>query len=283
MKRIFYLIVSLFIVASCFGDGPSYQKSYTLNVTFEYPDSYYSTIFTPDSLWFDKEAGAGIGYNDMAFFEKLNSSKTELLGGWMLSYQEMPSAKKVVDDEEEEGSEEDPDVKPEVLVVDKTYRAYLDSTSTKRNTYVVFKETANMPDHDVQFMMAEYGTCVVESCTVTNTLEVAEAVAANFEKGEKLIVKASGFISQRDENGKIAKDANGKPLLKQTGTAQISLAEFSAQKDSIVSKWTTFDLTALGSVEYIDFEVLVETDKEGMVIPNNFCMDNLVSSINIEY
>lgn len=276
MRRLFYLIFVGILAVSCFGDGPTYQSSYTLEAGFEYSFDYPST-FRPDSLWFDVAAGSGIRCNDLAFFHKLNADKTEVIGGFMASYQEMPKSPKVEEDTDEETEEnegqssesenpEESEESQEPKEVIKTYRAYLKTPGTVRNTYLVFRDSDNMPEHDMWFLMNEYGTCVMENCLVTNTLEVAEAIAANFEKGDKLVLKATGW-----HNGA------------STGKAEISLADFSSQKDSIVSKWTQFDLSDLGAVEYVDFEVEVQSAKTNMEIPTYFCIDNVKASINVSY
>ena len=43
--------------------------------------------------------------------------------------------------------------------------------------------------------------------------------------------------------------------------------------------WSVFDLSSLGEVDYIDFEV-TSTNPE---VPGYFCMDGLLSTIVIEY
>ena len=48
---------------------------------------------------------------------------------------------------------------------------------------------------------------------------------------------------------------------------------------SIVSTWTPFELTKLGAVEYVNFEIL-STKPD---VPAYFCMDNMVVEINLEY
>jgi hypothetical protein len=57
------------------------------------------------------------------------------------------------------------------------------------------------------------------------------------------------------------------------------LAEFTEKKDSIVSVWTPFELKKLGSVQYVDFEV-ISTDPG---VPTCFCMDSMVAEVEIKY
>ena len=266
MKRIFYFSSIVLLTASCFGDEPTIQKSYTLVANFEYGFDY-NEAFGTDSLLFDTTAGAGIGYMDLAFFHKLNEEKTEVLGGFLMSYQEMPKkAEEKEDDSENQEGEEPAPEEPEVVEVDNTYRAYLLDPSKSRNTYLVFRDSDQMPEHDMEFLQSEYGTCVMESCNITNTMAVAQAIAQNFEKGDKLVVRATGY-----------KDGV------KTGSAEATLAEFSSQKDSIVSSWTVFNLSGLGAVNFVEFEMDVQSDNAAGKIPTYFCLDNVKASINISY
>ena len=57
------------------------------------------------------------------------------------------------------------------------------------------------------------------------------------------------------------------------------LADYSAQKDSIVTQWSVFDLAKLKMVEYVDFELISSKPD----VPSYFCMDNMVAEISLEY
>ena len=91
---------------------------------------------------------------------------------------------------------------------------------------------------------------------------MAYRIANTFVDGDKLTLKATGYLDGV-----------------KTASAVIDLAEFSAQKDSIVSTWTRFDLGALGNVDYVDFDVI--STKEDM--PAYFCLDGFVASVTISY
>jgi hypothetical protein len=69
-------------------------------------------------------------------------------------------------------------------------------------------------------------------------------------------------------------DENSKPLSKKAFAARGASA-----KDSIVSLWTPFELTKLGSIEHVDFELI--STKDG--VPPYFCMDNMVFKVDITY
>ena len=64
----------------------------------------------------------------------------------------------------------------------------------------------------------------------------------------------------------------------QTGSAEIYLADYSDQKDSVVTKWTMFDLAKLGSVDAVDFEIISSKDA-----PKVFCLDVMVASVTLTY
>lgn len=97
---------------------------------------------------------------------------------------------------------------------------------------------------------------------VNNTAEVVEAVKQNFVDGDRLVLKATGYL-------------NGT----KTGEAEIELAEYTEQKDSIIVNWTPFDLDKLGKVQYVEFEMISTKDN----IPTAFCMDDMVARISLEY
>jgi hypothetical protein len=104
-------------------------------------------------------------------------------------------------------------------------------------------------------------------CQVTNTTKVAEEIAATFQRGDKLTLVATGY-----KGGQM------------TGKAEINLADYTQNdksgqpKDSIVSKWTNFDLGALASIDKINF-ALVSTKS----VSQYFCLDNVIADIAIEY
>ena len=57
------------------------------------------------------------------------------------------------------------------------------------------------------------------------------------------------------------------------------VAEFTEKKDSVVSSWTAFELTKLGAVDCVDFE-LISTQPD---VPAYFCMDSMFATISLEY
>ena len=65
-----------------------------------------------------------------------------------------------------------------------------------------------------------------------------------------------------------------------TDSAEIMLAERVSGRDSIVSKWTTFDLSKLGSVDKVDFELIIP---EGKDVPATVCIDEVLTSVTVQY
>ena len=243
MKRILLFIASAIMASSCLDDGFQSYQSYTLVSTFEYSE----INFLPDSTCFNTTTPDGFGYDIMNFYHVLDPGKIRVDGGFLLSCQRMPASLNT------EG-------------LDNANRCYVDSLSSLyKNIYSVFIQNPDpllMPKNDIHFPYKENGTCIAQGCFVTNTVEVADSIKANFKLGDRLTLKAIGYL-------------NGS----KTGEADINLADYSAAKDSIVSTWTAFNLTKLGSFEYVDFE-LTSTNPN---IPTNFCMDNFTVNIELTY
>ena len=249
MKRIFFLIATLALAMSCM-EKATYTQSGTVLATFEFSGVNYSEMFGEDSLYFDTKYKGGIGWDLLAFYHQVDKETSEFEGGFMMSYLGMPASGET---EGLSGNE---------------YRAYMKPVkSGLKNTYMVFNQTDSMPEHDMGFTFVEShgstGTCVMKSCQVNNTVAVAKAVNEKFEPGNKLVLKAKGYLDGTE-----------------TATAEIMLAERTTSKDSIVSTWTEFDLSKLGSIDKVDFEILMP---EGMDIPAMVCIDNVVANVSLTY
>lgn len=237
MRRIIYFVIVALIAVSCFDDMPTNSEKYTLDANFEVNDA----VFGSDSVRFDHETGLGIGYMDLAFYHKLNPQKTAVVGGFALSRLKGSGSELGRND----------------LRVNSG--AGLDGSPT----YAVFKyDEPNMPEHDIQFLNNTYGTCEMMGCYVNNTAEVVDSIRTNFQSGDRLTLKAVGYLQGV-----------------KTGEAEIDLASYSALKDSIVVSWTPFYLNKLGSVEYVEFEII--STKEN--VPTSVCIDDVVARISLEY
>jgi hypothetical protein len=96
---------------------------------------------------------------------------------------------------------------------------------------------------------------------VNNTSLVVKTIKERFHLGDRLTLKAVGYL-----DGKMGP------------SVEMLLADYSAQKDSVVTVWTPFELSKLGTVDRIDFELL--STKE---IPLYFCMDNMTATVSLSY
>ena len=246
IKKLLLFFVVAIMAVSCLGEG-GYTESRSVLATFEFSGDY-NEIFGSDSLYVDKDYRIGIGWDYLVFYQKVNEATHEFEGGLMLSHLAYPKSGIV------EG------------LANNKYRANA-KKSTLPNTYLVFEETGSMPVNDVAFNFSQsansIGTCIMTSCSVNNTVAVAEAVEKNFVAGDRMLLKATGYLEG-----------------KKTDSAEIMLAERLTEKDSIVYTWTTFDLSKLGSVDKIDFELIIP---QGRNIPATVCIDNVLASISAQY
>lgn len=241
MKRFFIFLMALVSLTSCFKEGANVKRKYMLEATFQYT----GVRFGSDSTLVNTSDVKGFGYDALNFNHLLDVNK-KFVGGFILSCTEMPAS-------------------GNTSGLMNVYRANVPSKFSPGNIYTVYYHNSlpgAMPEHDVEFAYKENGTCDMLGCYVTNTVEVANFVKMNFKKGDKLSVKATGYLK-----GAV------------TGEAEIALAEFTEKKDSIVSTWTPFELGKLGSVDMIDFEIISSNPD----VPQYFCMDNMVATIDIEY
>ena len=59
----------------------------------------------------------------------------------------------------------------------------------------------------------------------------------------------------------------------------IVLAEYTEAKDSVMYNWTSFDLSKLGVVNFVDFEV----ESTNPQVPGYFCLDGYLASISVMF
>lgn len=256
MKRIFVIVAASCCIVSCLKS--SFSQSYRLEADFE-----YRLDFGKDSVFFEQETGLGVWYRDLAFWHKLNDDKSEFQGGFILSYLKGP--KRSLNEDGQMVVEE---------VDDNFYRAN-SPTGMSGATYMVYHKNPDsslMPtDGAITFPYASVGTCTMIDCWVTNTAVVDKAVREKFTAGGNDYLKLTAI---------------GSLAGKETGRASINLAEYSAKNektgevtDSVIYNWTNFDLSKLGSVDRIDFEI--ESSQAG--IPPYFCMDYMRANVAKEW
>ena len=259
MKKTLFIFIAFLSLASCLKDG-GFSDTRPVYATFEYSGMDYTKLFGKDSLFFESDGGYGLGWEYLAFLHKVDTSVTDnwvFQGGVMLSY-----LKGKTFDPADSLSMAQSD---SLMSADNRFRANSPADPFFGRTYLVYhqnQDPALMPQHDIEFLASMVGTCQPLVCYVNNTNYVAYKVAQAFEDGDRLTLKATGYL-------KGAK----------TGEVSMELADFSAKKDSIVSTWTKFDLSDLASVDFVDFEVL--STKED--VPGDFCLDYFVTSVTISY
>ena len=239
MRRFLIFLSVVFMTVSCLDTGTVSQK-YQLVTLF---DNAYK--FGADSTY-QYSQGVGFNYDLLGFFHEIDSVSKNFDGGFLVSCLDTPKS----------GSTEG---------LRNTYRAYLAKEAVfNGNAYAVYYSNPDqtlMPEHDIKFLAAEDGTCTMQGCFVANTVEVADWVKANFKKDDKLTLKVTGYLAGT-----------------KTGSAEIALADYT-MKDSIVSKWTPLDLAKLGSVDFIDLD-LISTNKD---VPGYVCLDSVIATIDISY
>lgn len=235
-------------MTACFDS--SYTESYPLIASFEYGNAL---TLRADSTYY-AETDYAIPFNYLAFCHEVDEQARDFLGGFRISALQ-GQIRPVVDE---------PQASQQALPLGNEWRVH---AAPLANTYIVYYMSSHRPDCDIQFLLPTNGTCLLKSCVVANTAKVAEEIAENFERGDRLVLRATGY----------KKD-------KVTGTAEIALADYTLfdkggqPKDSIVSTWTTFDLSELKLVDEVKFEMSSEKS-----IQKYFCLDNLTADITIEY
>lgn len=247
MKRFISGIAVLLSVVSCL-EGAENKISETLNLTFE--GAFSDDFFGADSVYAETPF---MCYSLLVFSNKVDKTDEgdpEFKGGFALSCLsgDVPEP---VDEKSGEIAEEPASINP--------FRAYAPLGS--ENTYTVYFQSDDMPEHGMFFNASNLGTCVMSSCYVNNTVEVVDYVRKNFATGDRIILKATGSLGGE-----------------KTGSAEMYLADYSWQKDSVVTRWTFFDLSKLGSIDAVDFEIT--SSKE---IPTRFCMDKIVATVSLSY
>lgn len=105
------------------------------------------------------------------------------------------------------------------------------------------------------------GAWVTNSTYAYNSMTVGNYYATPFKKDSWFKLTATGL------------DANNK----ETGTAEIYLANYKSDDDKPVTDWIWFDMTALGKAVKIQFELTSSDIGEyGMNTAAYFCMDDIV-------
>ena len=247
MKKILFCVAVALSMISCL-DG-SYKQSYTADVTFECSADVYANMFK-DSLYLvhDGEGFTYMGY-PLVFMQKQLAGTYQ--GGFIMSYLKGEADNKL----EKAPAEND------------AFRVHAASGANDSYTYAVYYENpieSMRPKYDIEFGYHDVGISYSApiGCYVNNTTLVARKIKEHFKDGDKLVLKAKGTLA----DGTITETS-------------IVLAEYTEAKDSVMYNWTAFPLSALGSADYVDFEV-ISTNPD---VPGYFCLDGYLASVSIEY
>ena len=246
IKKLLLFFVVAATVVSCLGEG-GYTESRSILATFEF-NMDYNEICGSDSLYVDTQYRVGVGWDYLIFFQNVNEATGNFEGGLILSHLNYPASGVV------EG------------LANNKYRAN-DRNQKKDNTYLVLEQTDNMPENEMGFNFvksaAASGTCIMTSCMVNNTVAAAQAIEEKFVVGDRMTLRATGYLDGV-----------------KTDSAEIMLAEKLSNRDTIVYTWTVFDLSKLGSVDKVDFELDIPAGKD---IPATVCIDNMLTSVTVQY
>lgn len=246
MKKLLLFSAVVLTMVSCLDSG-SFSQSYMADITFEFSNDTYATQFK-DSLYFMPE-GEGFLYGNYPLMFAQSRLDGTFQGGFMMSYLRG----------EKDGALTRPESENDM------YRVHNPSGAAGSRTYAVFYQNPVdevMPKHDLEFGFKDVGSCTMLGCYVNNTTLVARKVKEHFTDGDKLILRAKGY----KHDGSVDQ-------------TDIVLAEYTEAKDSIMYNWTAFSLSKLGSIDYVDFEV-ISTNPE---VPGYFCIDGVLASIDISY
>ena len=253
MKKFFLGILMTCVVISCLGEGEN-SFNYQLDMTFE-TVAGWNVKFGSDSLSVVDETGWILG-QDPSVGLAYKQKDGQFQGGFRLSRLEGEA------DGELTRPQTDLDAWRVNAVCGVADRTYMDGSMTYAVLYDNPEEDM-MPAHDLEFGYSDIGTCTMYGCYVNNTTLVARKVKEVFADGDKLLLKATGY--RRDGT--------------KTGDAEIELAEYSALKDTVMYNWSVFDLSDLGVVDYVDFEVVSSKPE----VPSYACIDGILTGIAISY
>ncbi len=276
MKKILIFAASALLLSSCLGNNKNSQ-SYLLQATFDYnlESPGVKETFDKDSLFIGfKNAKVNyFGYADLAFFFTQNE-KLDITGGCSLTYSRDYLPYEAIDGnwnpkfwsvyEDKTYKEPEKPEKPE----EKPTKADGKTEDNRRllppNCALLFHDDPDgkMPEHDIAFIRTDLGTCTLQACAINNTAQVVKAVKENFKENDYIKVIATGILGG-----------------KETGKAEFFLARNTPEKREVVTKWTKFDLSALGDVDFIDFE----WESSNPAIPPYFCIDLLTAAISLSW
>lgn len=287
MKRYLVLfVVCAFGMVSCLKDS-YFEATETPVATFTFTGEKDSLLILPSFM-------AGYYY---AFHSVLNEDKTELKGGFACSQRRIWWNL----DEQALGERTSEDYRNDNLYMT-VFEKQNDINRTNPNSYAVFYNSGNMPEHDFQFFLAQgyTGSMTPISCLVANTAftmarangydlkpeypeypeyEFKKAVTVPPAEGEE----GTGTRLDGDFIRIVARGyKDGQATSTETKKAIYLVDYIDGQQDSVLTGWKPFDLSDLGDVDFIDFDIECSESIEEAGFPIYFCMDNFAAKVNIK-
>lgn len=287
MKQNLLVLASLLVAVTSCMKGTTFSTDYSLTDEGDFSNSdelfednadvYLFPISNPG------ETGAFVVNSVIAYFSLGGSSS--LYGGFALSRQSWKEPEPEEQPEEGTGEEADGTAgsETETPSVPGAYSVYGSNSSTV-NTFYYFRQSATMPEHDMGFAAADIGTCAPNYVLVNNSAATVRAIKGEnvednvFRLNGNLTLRATGYL----DGNKTGESATF--LLAGKGMSKLPATEENPQRDSIVTSWSHFDLSKLGSIDYIDFDLEFSdpTDKTIIQTPD-VCLDNFTARIHISY
>lgn len=268
MRKFLPLIVTPMLAVSCFNDV-GYEASYNLYATFDGLETVFSDL--ADGAAADTAAALPAFYfGPVAYYNSDSEGSMppdETKGGWIISQSHYPVD--ILLSHIDSGNSGDggdggtSGVDWESKLTPYCVSDTTDASGGSKDIFLVYHQVDGaMPDHDMEFMQASMGTCSAIMCAINTTAEVAKYFSRDAQAGDYLNVKVTGYL-------------NGNA----TGTVQYCLADYrSGSLDSLRTEWKTLDLSRLGSVQYVDFEIESNLSDD----LKYFCMDNFGASIHVK-
>ncbi len=284
MNKIFVAITAVSALTACMKDGPTYQMSGVFVDSFEYKndtdlfkDDADNGCYIDHNLLLQAKNEAGVvtdptGVLPVSYIEYYNKHMdANLYGGFVLSRQVWQRPEKQEDTDTENPKAGDVQ-EPEQNEPGK-YSAYGKTGANSSKTFMFFLDNGreNMGKHDIVFSGSGVGSFNVTGIKVNNS--VATVLAITGESGTEFnltgdyTLTATGYL-----NGQ--KTGSADFLLAGKGRGKV------AGTDSLVTSWQSFDLSKLGSIQYIDFSL---NTPEGVTMQKTFCMDDFTGNVAISY
>lgn len=282
MKKTHLIIpAALLAMTSCIDSGSSFTADYVFQDTGEYENA--SEIFKDgkDYYLFPLSSGSAYGAfaigNTIAYFS--TGGENMLSGGFALSRQSWKEATQEEGTDTGDGSDSGSSTPAEPG----EYSVYCKDETSTVNTFLYFRQSGYMAEHDIAFLPTDIGTCTPAGMYVCNSAATVRAILGENVSGDVFNL-----------NGKITLTATGYLNGEVTGTTEPFILagkglgkpdeETSAQRDSIVTSWSTMDLSKLGTVDYIDLDLESSDPADASLLQNfDVCIDNFTAQIHLSY